>query len=138
MSAVDRVDEATLAETRGSLLLWVGVLTGPLCWVVHLLVSYSLEEWFACAPATRVQGQIVGISVQAFSVTLTTFLAALTAAAGVVSVRCLRAVGATGDERSVRARWMAKAGILNSALYLLIIILGVAPPLILGVCQGPP
>jgi hypothetical protein len=117
--------------------LWFGLLAAPVAWMTQLIATYSLEEWFACAPATTDRGQILGIGVRPFALGITVVLGAIALAGGVVAVRSLRTINASADPAG-RARWMAYAGILNTALYLIIILASVAPPLILQVCEVSP
>jgi hypothetical protein len=131
--------QITREETRGSWLLWFAVLTGPLAWALHLTINYSLEEWFACSPATQTRGQILGVGVDVVALLVNAVLLLATIAAGLVAVSCWRQVRTDRDEGDItRAGWMALAGIMNSVLYLIIIVFGFAPPLILGVCEVTP
>jgi hypothetical protein len=129
--------EITRRETRGSVLLWIGLLTGPLAWLLHLTISYSLEEWFACSPATQTPGEILGIGVKTLVVVINAVLALATIAAGLIAFRCWREID-NGDEIAGRARWMALAGIMNSVLYGTIIVFGFAPAALLSVCEVGP
>ena len=45
---------STEAERGGSKLLWFGVLIGPLCWSLQILIGYNLEE-IACNPGSSTQ-----------------------------------------------------------------------------------
>jgi hypothetical protein len=117
--------------------LWFGLLAAPIAWMTQLVATYSLEEWFACAPATTDRGQILGMGVRPFAIGLTVAFGAIALAGGVVAVRALNKVNESADP-SGRARWMAYAGILNTALYMIIILANVAPPLILQVCEVSP
>ena len=143
MAVTDPV-EITRAETRGSAALWFGLLAAPLAWTLQLLVNYSLEEWFACSPGSDSSGEILGLGVSTVAVGVTALLALLAAAGGLVAFSCHRrstsdggGSGAAGDTPE-RARWMALAGMFNSALYLLIIVASFGPPAILGVCETSP
>jgi hypothetical protein len=128
----------TRRETRGSLLLWIGVLTAPLAWAIHLVLNYSLEEWFACSPATQTPGEILGFGVHNVSIAVNATLAAATLVAGFVALSCrLRLRNAEG-EGAARARWMALVGIINSCLFGLIIVVGFAPSVVLDVCEFSP
>ena len=117
--------------------LWFGLLAAPIAWMTQLVATYSLEEWFACAPATLDRGQVLGIGVRPFAIGLTIVFGVIALAGGVVAIRSLRTINESNDP-SGRARWMAYAGILNTALYLIIILANVAPPLILQVCEVSP
>ncbi len=132
-TADESAREITRRETRGSFLLWFGVLGAPLAWAAQLVLNYSLEEWFACSPATRTRGLVLGLEVDLVATVITGVLAAVALAAGLVSVRCLRSTEA-GTPGS-RVRWMAVVGVMNSVLYLIIILFSFGPPLIIGTCE---
>ena len=122
----------------GSAALWFGVLGGPVAWSTQLVVNYSLEEWFACAPSTTAQGEVLGLQVPTAALIVSTALTMIAVAAGVVSVLCYRSMRADGDEVATRERWMALAGIMNSVLYLIVILASFGPPLLLDVCEVSP
>ncbi|MEW6473813.1 MAG: hypothetical protein AB1679_16295 [Actinomycetota bacterium] len=135
----DDARQITRTETRGSWLLWFAVLGSPLAWAAHLVVSYSLEEWFACSPSAGEPGEILGFTVRTVAIAVNAALAVIAAASLISALTCRRRVGAgTGDERLDRARWMALAAIVEGALFLPAIILGLVPPAILGVCETVP
>lgn len=119
-------------------LLWFGVLGGPVAWTTQLIVNYSLEEWFACAPSTTARGEVLGLQVPTAAVIVSGALTAVALAAGIVSFVCFRRIRSDGDEVTTRARWMALAGIMNSVLYLIVILASFGPPLLLDVCQVSP
>ena len=118
--------------------LWFGVLGGPVAWTTQLVVNYSLEEWFACAPSTTAPGQVVGLEVPTVAVIVSAVLGAMAVAAWIVSVLCYRNMRANGDEVATRKKWMALAGIMNSVLYLIVILASFGPPLLLDVCEVSP
>ncbi len=130
--------DITRSESRGSVLLWFGLLAAPIAWVAQLLVNYSLEEWFACSPGSNEAGEVLGLSVPGIAFGVTGLLAVLAAAGGAVAITCYRRIRVGDDDESERARWMALAGIFNSVLYFIIIIASFGPPLILGVCETSP
>ncbi len=125
------------SETIGSWMLWYGVLGAPLAWLTQLVVNYSLEEWFSCSPSVTEVGEVLGMSVRTAGLIVTLATGLVAVGAGVASVSCFRRTEG-GDERSSRPRWMAIAGIMNSVLYLLFIVLGVVPTLILNLCEASP
>lgn len=137
--ATGAAEQITRGESRGSWLLWIAVLTGPLAWLLHLSVNYSLEEWFACSPATQTPGEILGLSVDTVALVVNALLAAATLGALLVAVSCWNKLRSkrNGDDIT-RAGWMALAGIMNSVLYLIIILFGFAPPFVLGICEVTP
>lgn len=122
-----------------SALLWFGALGAPAAWTVQLIVNYSLEEWFACAPATTVRGEVLGVGVPTTALVVTSATTLIALAAGLVSLRCYRRItDGPADEVGSRARWMALAGMMNSVLYLIVILASVGPPLLLDVCESSP
>ena len=139
---VDAARAITRAETRQSWALWFCVLGSPLAWAGHLVMSYSLEEWFACSPSAGRPGEILGFGVDTVAVVVNLATAAVAAASGLFAFTCrqrLSRPGAgDGGERLDRARWMAFAGIVEGVLFLGIILFGFVPPFMLGVCETAP
>lgn len=122
-----------------SALLWFGALGAPTAWVVQLVVNYSLEEWFACSPATTDRGQVLDMNVPTAALLTSGVLTLVALAAGAVSISCYRRIrGDASDEVAGRAKWMALAGIMNSVLYLIVIVASFGPPLLLDVCEVSP
>ena len=120
-----------------SALLWFGVLGAPAAWALQLTLNYSLEEWFACAPSTTATGEVLGYGVPTVALVVSSALGAVAVAAGLVSLSYYRRIQ-NGDEVTSRARWMALAGIMNSVLYVIIIVASFGPPLLLDVCEVSP
>ena len=121
----------------GSGLLWFGVLGAPAAWVVQLTLNYSLEEWFACSPSTTATGEVIGLTVPTAGLATSVAATAVAVFAGVASLICYRRVGPSGVS-ATRAKWMALAGIMNSVLYLIVILASFGPPLLLDVCEVSP
>jgi hypothetical protein len=139
MSVDVRAEEITSRERAGSWRLWFGLLAAPIAWTIELIVNYSLEEWFACAPSTRDEGRVLGLSVDTVAVLITSVLAAVALAGLLVSLACRRGLQETDDGHiDQRARWMALAGIFNSVLYLVIILVSFGPPALLDACRTSP
>jgi hypothetical protein len=114
----------TRAETRGSLLLWFGILAGPLAWTTQVIVAPDLAEVLCYSGAEGSgRGQVYGIDIQIF----------------IVALRCSRALRATEDSTTARrASWMARAGILVSALFALATVIGFIPVFLLESCTTTP
>jgi hypothetical protein len=135
---------ATRTLPSRSVALWFGVLAAPVLWVVELYVNYQWEEVLACSPATTEPGSVLGISVRTWITLVNVVATAGALAALAVALRCYRRTGATeaagvrttDDHRQV-AHWMALAGVLNSVLFLLLIVVGYAPAIVLEPCQTP-
>ena len=139
MSVEDLPRSVTVDETRRSLLLWFAVLGSPLAWAGHLVLNYSLEEWFACSPSATHQGEILGFTVAQVSLVLNAAMALIAVAAGVTGLACWRRLRRATDGNSLeRARWMAFAGIVEGAIFLAAILLGFVPPLLLRTCASVP
>ena len=124
--------------------LWFGVLAGPLLWFVQLYVNYQWEEVLACSPAATHRGVVLGLSVRTWVVLVNTVSSAVILVALAGSLRCYRrtavvAAGGvgTGEHHRDVAHWMALAGIANSVLFLLFIVVGYAPAIVLKSCQTP-
>ncbi len=116
--------------------LWFGVFGGPAAWLVHVVAGYVLEDT-ACSPASS-SDAILGVGIVPLYTGMTVALALVTAAAGVTAYRCLRRVRDAGDTvAEQRARWMARAGIIVSVLFFVIITFAFASFVILSVCEVP-
>jgi hypothetical protein len=133
---MDRARGISKAERRGSWLLWAGVLTGPAAWSLQLVVNYNLEE-LACASANQDPGRLLGLGVETVVMLTNILLAVATLLAGGAALHCRR-VGAKVESTGDRAAWMAVAGVMSSALFLIIILAGFAPPFFLSVCEATP
>ena len=119
----------TLVSRSGR--LWFAVLAGPVLWGVLLYVNYQWEEVLACSPATTHTGLVLGIGVRTWILGVNTVAAAITLAALAVALRCYRRT------RREAAHWMATAGVINSVLFLFLIVVGYAPAIMLRPCQVP-
>jgi hypothetical protein len=136
----DAARTITATETKRSWRLWFAVLGSPLAWFGHLVVNYSLEEWFACSPSAEHQGQILGFPALSVALVFNSAMVVVAAASGLAALSCWRRLrlAGTGDERLDRARWMAMAAIVEAVLFLPIILLGFVPPLLLHACEIAP
>jgi hypothetical protein len=108
-------------------LLWVGLFTGPVAFLLHLQIGYALVPW-AC-----VTGHL-------FALYLTTLGALAITATGAFSAwRGLRRVGTKGSESAAgptpRSRFMALTGILLSSFFFIVIIAQGIHNFILTPCQ---
>jgi hypothetical protein len=138
MAQAKEAERITRDESVGSAALWFGVLGGPIAWVLHMTIGYSLEEWFACSPSTSTPGEILGSSVPTWAIAITVAFALVASAAGLVAFRCWRRSEPADGAVAGRARWMGMVGLMNSGLYFLIIIGGLGPALMLQVCEASP
>lgn len=128
----------TAAETRGAFSLWFAVLAGPVCWSLMLAANYLIGEVFACSPATGRSDAMLGIDVRTWLVAINGTLLAVTLAALIVAVVSHRRLRSADASPGGRARWMATVGLLNSVLFGLVIVTGLAPPLLLSPCSITP
>jgi hypothetical protein len=129
--------EITRQESWGALALWFGMFAGPAAWVLHLMLGYMTEDLIACTPGSSTQGEILGLGVRPIVIAMNVILIAVTALALVVSITAWRRLRASDDkDREGRPAWMALVGIMDSALFALIIAGGLVPPLVLDVCRS--
>jgi len=124
--------------------LWFGVLAGPILWFIQLYVNYQWEEVLGCSPSSTHPGEVLGLDVRAWVFIVNVVVTAGALAALAVSVRCWRRTSVvpvggilTGEHRRDTAHWMALAGVANSLLFLLLIVTGFGPAVILKPCQAP-
>jgi hypothetical protein len=135
MSIDQHVRDITRQESRGSTALWFAVLGSPLAWGGHLLLNYSLEEWFACSPSATDRGEILGFTVDQVSWTLNSVMVLTAAAAGLTALASWRKLKRASDGDSLeRSQWMAFAGMVEGAIFVGAILLGYLPPLLLDTC----
>lgn len=116
------------ARTGGQAVLWFCVLAGPLAWSVQLLVNYFFVA-LAC------HGQLSGTPLGHEAVTVVT--GGITLVALLVARAKGRdpAVSSTqADPPAGRTLFMARTGVVISALFLFIIAAGAYPSLILPAC----
>ena len=138
MAHATRAEDISRAETVGSWRLWFAVLGGPLAWLTQLVLAYSLEEWFSCAPSTTEVGEVLGVGVRSVALLITAAMGAVALAAGIAAASCLRKAPEGDEDGARRIRWMAIAGLMNSVLYGLFIAVAIVPPLVLDVCETSP
>jgi hypothetical protein len=133
-------DGVTRGETRGSVLLWFGILAGPLAWTAQVIVAPDLAEVLCYSGAKGSgRGQIYGLDIQVFIVVLTAALTAICLSGLLVSLKCSRAQRAARDTTpGRRATWMARAGVLVSSLFALATIVGFIPVFLLEACTTSP
>jgi hypothetical protein len=126
--------------------LWFGVLTGPLLWFAQLNVNYQWEEMEACSPSTNPHhsGVVLGLDIRTWIMLVNAAVILITLAALATSIRAWRRTsvvpvgGVTATEhRRDLSHWMALAGMANSVLFLLLIVTGFGPALMLKRCQTP-
>lgn len=130
--------DVSIREASGSWVLWFALLAGPIAWITQLVATYMLEEWFACSPGSETPGEILGVGVRSVALVVSSTLALVTVAAGLAGVACRRAAPHGDDPTARRIQWMAIAGIMNSVLYLTLIVVSFAPPFMVAVCDTSP
>lgn len=108
-------------------LLWYATLGGPVAWVVHLLIGWSIVE----VPCSRGHTDLAGVPVRVV-VTLATVVFALVAlGALVVAWRLRQRLAAVSDpSRQIsRAHFMAEVGLwLDLLAFVMIVMVGAAIP----------
>jgi hypothetical protein len=129
--------EITRTETVSSALLWYGVLAGPLVWAGQLMLDYGLTEAVVCAPGSVPRGFVFNVGIGTVVQVINAVATALTLAALIVAYRCFARLRTADATDAQRTRWMATAGLFNSALFLILTALKFASPAFLRPC-GPP
>jgi hypothetical protein len=108
--------------------LWLAILIGPLAWLVFLQAAYALVP-SACRRPTG--GMIALFAVAALALALST--------AGLVAAwqgwRRVGRAGAPGNTATSRTRFVALTGISMSALFVLVVVAGMLPLLLLAPCD---
>ena len=130
----------TRRETTGSILLWFGLLGAPLAWFAQVVFAPDLAE-IICYPGARASGlgRVYGMPINDLLLLGNTALTLIAAAGLFCSWVCWRKLKTAGDNTSGRrASWMALAGIMVSPLFLLSIVVGYIPLLMLEPCVTAP
>jgi hypothetical protein len=122
--------------TRGPGLAWVGVLAGPVAWLIQLVGNWAMGEVVACAPAARPLGSILGLHVNAAAAIVNSVLLAVTVASGIVSLRRFREHdhASRSPEGEPRA-WLELAGVMTSVLFAVLIATSFVPIALIGGCR---
>lgn len=115
---------STLSRRR----LCLAFLVGPLAWLAFLQTAYALVPW-ACRRPTG--GMIALLAAAALGLALST--AGL--AAAWQGWRRIGHAGAAGGTATSRTRVMALTGIGTSALFVLVVVAGMLPLLLLAPCN---
>jgi hypothetical protein len=109
-------------RSPGSVLLWFAVLAGPSAWVLQLYVGAYLTDVFCRRGAGDSLGRVFGLSNPTFVTVLTSITAAVALAALVASVYAYRKLKIDDASTGGRALWMARIGVLDSALFGILIV----------------
>jgi hypothetical protein len=114
-------------QTTRDLLLWIGVLAGPVLWLFSFEAKLYWNTW-TCASQTKAAP---------FLIASAAFL--LTAGAGLLAWRQWKELGkqASGDagDALARSRLMALGGLVFSAGFCMVIVAQAIPDMLLEVCQ---
>jgi hypothetical protein len=133
---VQEASSVSRSESLGSLALWFGILGAPTAWGIQILVGYNIDE-IVCSPGSQ-SGELAGVGTETWIVVLHIVLTVMAVAALLVSFACWRRTGVGDSSPAQRARWMALAGLMVSAFFLLIILSGFAPTAFLKSCEQTP
>ena len=117
-----------------SFALWFGLLGPPLAWGAHLIMGDGIFE-LGCARAF-VHKEILGVPLSTAAIIETGLMAAIAAMAGVLSFRAWQRLRNERDGTSLdRATAMAMMGMASGAFYLVIILFGFLPSVLLRACE---
>lgn len=103
--------------------LWLAIVIGPLAWLAYMQTAYALVPW-ACRRPTAGMVTLLAVGVLAL---------ALSTAGLVTAWQAWRHVDR--DTTAGRTRFMALTGIGTSALFVLVVVAGMLPLLILAPCS---
>lgn len=114
--------------------LWAGVLTAPVAWIVAELLGYYLTSR-ACDRASAATASHAGGTQVVLAVSLGVIaLGGLSIA--IANWRAVRAPSSAGDPPAWgRGQFMALAGVITSALFVLGIVLFALPPFLVNACD---
>jgi hypothetical protein len=131
--------QAERSQGIPSAALWFGVLGGPAAWSAQVLLNYNAEDLVACSPATQVPATILGVSATVVVQLVNLVCALATLVAGIVAfIAWRRLKPRSSSSLADRPEWMARAGIMVSILFFVMIGMGFAGPLLLETCQRSP
>jgi hypothetical protein len=116
-------ESARRARPPGTVTLWFAVLAGPTAWVLQLYVGAYLTDVFCRRGAGDSLGEVFGLPNTSFVTVLTAITAGIALVALGVSVFAYRRLKAEDRSTGGRALWMARVGVLDSALFGLLIVL---------------
>jgi hypothetical protein len=110
-------------RSPGSVLLWFAVLGGPSAWVLQLYVGAYLTDVVCRRGAGDSIGEVLGLANTSFVTLLTSITAGVALIALAASVYAHRRLKVDDASTGGRALWMARIGILDSALFGILIVL---------------
>lgn len=115
----------TSTQTQGAVTsrtLWFGLLGGALAWMAHLLLAWYLAEAGCVAPFLT--GYVLGLPALSLVLGAATVAAAAVAVLALLTARRNGRRLADGEPEALRGagRYMARAGLLLSSIFLFIIL----------------
>jgi hypothetical protein len=102
--------------------LWFAVLAGPSAWVLQLYVGAYLTDVYCRRGAGESLGEVFGMSNTSFVTVLTAVTAGIALVALGVSILAYRRLRGSDSSTGGRALWMARVGVLDSALFGILIV----------------
>lgn len=122
----------TTTESKGAQAAqWVDVLAPPGAWATQFLLNYNLADSLGCSPsALRFLGMDAGVKTAIGAVTAVAALVCVVT--GALSLAAYRRYRAADPTTGQRARWMALAGVMVAVLFLLMILTGFLPLVVLN------
>ena len=109
------------------LLLWTGILAGPIVWALDLMASYAIVKW-VCDTQRYVVLPLITIASLAIVV-------AAAAISWTALTRTTTDAPTDGGRPRQRARFMAVLGLASCGLFSLQIVAGAIPHWVLDACQ---
>ena len=116
--------------------LWFGLFGAPAAWALQLIASYAIVAHFCFPHTTPVTSPTFG-GTHSVAIVVSAALVVVAVLALVVSIRATRATRSdedAGDVRAGRARFMARAGVLVSGIFVYGTIMAALPLLTMRPC----
>jgi hypothetical protein len=118
-----------------SFALWFGLLAPPLAWGASLLLGDGIFE-LGCTRAFS-EKAILGVPLETWAIIETAAMAVIASIAGLLAYRAWQRLRQDPDGTSHhRATAMAVMGMASGAYYLLIIVFGFVPSILLRACES--
>ncbi len=118
--------------------LWFCVLAGPIGWSIQFTADYLTDEWLSCTRGFQTPGVIWHLPTTAWIVMTNGFFVVVVLAALALSLRLFQRYRASDPTTGKRAGFMAFVGIVNSIVFLLPILMGFVPAVMLRRCVPTP
>ena len=109
--------------------LGLAIAGAPLAWLAYLQIAYALVPWACRHPGAVGRVSLYAAGVAALAGAIVALVLAWPA------VRTTKRATSDDDPPGGRARFLALTGLGSSALFLLVVVVGIIPLFLLGPCE---